>query len=130
MKKNAPLYSNVASYIDAQPERWRTALLQIHQIIREVAPKAEETISYGMPAFHYHGPLVYFGAFKNHVSFFPGSASVIETFKTGLAQYKISKGSIQFTTDQPIPSKILKKIVTLRMKQNEEKSMLKKKKNK
>jgi uncharacterized protein YdhG (YjbR/CyaY superfamily) len=83
-----------------------------------MAPRAEEVISYGMPGYKYHGMLVYFAAFKNHCSFFPGSSRIIKMYDE-LKEYKTSKGSIQFTIDKPLPVSLVKKIVKARMRENE-----------
>jgi uncharacterized protein YdhG (YjbR/CyaY superfamily) len=127
MKKKSVPINTVDSYIMAQPETHRDALNQLRSLIRELAPLAEESISYGMPGYKYHGPLVYFGGFKNHCSFFPGSAATIEHFAKQLSPYKVSKGTIQFAIEQPIPIALIKKMVLHRVKQNEEKMLLKKK---
>ena len=89
--------------------------------VRESAPKAEETISYGMPAFKFNGKsLVYFAAHKNHVGFYPTS-SPIEYFQKELSPFKTSKGAVQFPLDKPIPYDLVKKIVKFRVKENESK---------
>jgi uncharacterized protein YdhG (YjbR/CyaY superfamily) len=121
------LYKDIDSYLAAQSPEAIEALQRIRQIVKATAPNAEELISYGMPAFKYHGMLVYFAAFKNHCSFFPGGGGIIETFHEELKNFKTSKGTIQFKFDAPLPSNLLKKIVKLRMKQNEEKLSQKKK---
>ncbi len=77
-------------------------------------PGAEETIAYGIPTFRLNGNLVHFGAFKDHISFFPTS-SPIPAFKKELAPYKQSKGTIQFPLGQPIPFGLVKKIVKFRV---------------
>jgi uncharacterized protein YdhG (YjbR/CyaY superfamily) len=81
-----------------------------------------------MPAFKYHGMLVYFAAFKNHCSLFAANATLIEEMYPELKTYKTSKGTIQFTPEKPLPVALIQKIVLARMKQNEEKAATKKKK--
>ena len=89
--------------------------------IRSAAPpEATETISYGMPAFKYKGVLVWFAAFSKHCSLFP-TASVVEAFKNELKGFSTSKGTIQFPTDKPLPSALVKKLVRARVAQNERK---------
>jgi uncharacterized protein YdhG (YjbR/CyaY superfamily) len=127
MEKKPVSYNNIDSYIQSQPELQRAALKQLRQIIKEVAPLAVESISYGMPAYKHHGPLVYFGAFKNHCSFFPGSATAMDLLIKELHDYKINRGTLQIANGQPIPADLIKRIVSLRMKQNEEKMWLKSK---
>lgn len=109
------------SYIAAAPEAMRPLLEKIRLTIRKAAPGAEEVISYGMPAFRYKGMLVYFAAFKNHCSFFPGNAGLIAELKTELKPFRTSKGTIQFTPENPLPAALVTRIVKLRVKQNEEK---------
>jgi uncharacterized protein YdhG (YjbR/CyaY superfamily) len=124
MKKTAEP-KNIDEYLMDQPEKVRVVLEKLRHTIKQAAPKAEEVISYKMPAFKYHGMLVYFAAFKNHCSFFPGSTSGLTEIKE-LKEYITSKGTLQFTVDKPLPVTLVKKIVKLRVKQNEEKEALKK----
>jgi uncharacterized protein YdhG (YjbR/CyaY superfamily) len=120
---------NVDAYLDVLPEKQRLALAHLRQIIRETAPTSEEVISYGMPAYKYHGMLVYFAAFKKHCSLF---AVNNDAFEEELQDYKTSKGTIQFSPEKPIPDDLVKRIVQFRMKANEEnlvvKQMMKKSK--
>jgi uncharacterized protein YdhG (YjbR/CyaY superfamily) len=116
---------SIDEYLLDIPENQRIALEELRQIIRETAPKAEEVISYGMPAFKYHGMLVYFAAFKNHCSLFAANATLIEDIYPELKAYKTSKGTIQFTPEKPLPPDLIKTIVLVRMKENEEKAMAK-----
>ena len=85
-----------------------------------VPPEATETISYRIPAFKYKGVLVWFAAFSNHCSLFPTS-SIVETFKNELKGFSTSKGTIQFPTDKPLPTALVKKLVKARVVQNESK---------
>lgn len=118
-------FKSVDEYLKAQPADFREVLEKLRAQIKAAAPKAEEGIGYGMPAYKYKGALVYFGAFKNHCSFFPGSSSVLAN-KEGLKGFTIAKGTIQFTPDKPIPAAIIKSIVKERVAQNETKEALKK----
>ena len=88
--------------------------------ILNAAPKAEEGTSYQMPVFKQNGNLVYFGVFKNHIGFFP-TASGINAFKEELSGYKLSKGTVQFPFNKPIPFNLVKKIVKFRVKETSEK---------
>ena len=119
---------NIDDYLLNIPENQRIALEEVRQIIRDTAPTAEEVISYGMPAFKYHGMLVYFAAFKNHCSLFAANATMIEDLHPELKAYKTSKGTIQFTPEKPLPAALVQKIILIRMKENEEKALAKKKK--
>ena len=118
MKKATP--KDVDEYLAGVPEPARTTLNKIRATIRSaVPPEATEGISYGMPAFKYKGPLLYFGAFSNHCSLFPGNASLIEAFQDELKGYQTSKGTIQFPVDKPLPASLVKKLVKARIAQNE-----------
>lgn len=105
------------SYLALQPERVKAKLVSLHQAIKTAAPEAEEVISYSMPAFKYHGMLVWIGAHTNHVGLYP-RASGIEAFKKELSVYKFAKGSVQFPLDKPLPLKLITKIVKFRVKEN------------
>ncbi len=106
----------IDEYLKGVPAPMRSALQDLRATIAKAAPKAEEAISYSMPAFKYKGRvLVYFAAFKNHCSFFPASGRILETFKAELDGFRTSKGTLQFTPDKPIPKRTLQKIVKARM---------------
>ena len=117
-KKSTPLPKNIDEYLIALPAEVSAVLEKLRQTIKQAAPDAEEVISYSMPAFKYHGMLVYFAAFKDHCSFFPGNAGLIDTMKEELKAYKTSKGTIQFTVEKPLAATLVKKIVKARMKEN------------
>lgn len=129
MKKTAEP-KNIDEYLADQPEKVRVVLEKLRHTIKQAAPKAEEVISYKMPAFKYHGMLVYFAGFKNHCSLFPASSALPEELEKELKPFRVSKGTIQFTVEKPLPATLVKKIVKARMKQNEEKEALKKAKKK
>lgn len=91
----------------------RTELERIRQLIKRICPDAKEVMTYGMPGFKYKDKyLISFGAFKDHLSIFPG-AELIETLKGKLKPYRLSKGTIQFTHDTPIPDALLTEIIEL-----------------
>jgi len=117
---------DIDSYIALQPENIRESLEELRQIIKSVAPDAEEVISYAMPAFKYHGMLVGFAAAKNHYGFYPWNGHTTEQFKDDLKGYTGTKGAIHFPIDKPIPTALVKKIVKARMKENFEKDKAKK----
>ena len=117
--KGAP--KAVDEYLARVPEPARSTLNKIRAAIRSaVPPEATETISYGIPAFNYKGVLVWYAAFSNHCSLFP-TASVVEAFKDELKGFATSKGTIHFPTDKPLPAALVKKMVKLRVAQNESK---------
>jgi len=112
---------SVDEYLARVPEPARGTLNKIRAAIRAAAPAgATERISYGIPAFQYNEILVWFAAFSNHCSLFP-TASVIEAFKSELEPYTLSKGTIQFPTDKPLPDALVKRIVKARVAQIESK---------
>ena len=118
-------FHNIDEYIRTFPEDVQKILERIRQTIKKAAPKAEETISYQMPAFRQNGVLVYFAAFKNHIGFFPTSKA-IEAFKKDLGGYKTSKGTIQFPLDKRIPLVLISRITKFRVKEDTEKTKNKK----
>lgn len=111
---------NIDDYISQFPESVQNTLQEIRETIRQAAPEAEEAISYQVPTFKLNGNLVHFGGFKNHISFFP-SSSGIEAFKDELTPYKVSKGTIQFPLDQPVPYDLITRIVKYRVMENQKK---------
>jgi uncharacterized protein YdhG (YjbR/CyaY superfamily) len=119
-KPNGPP-KTVDEYLAGVPEPARGTLQKIRAAIRSAAPPgATETISYRIPAFKYKGVLVWFAAFSDHCSLFP-TASVIEAFKDELKGFSISKGTIQFPTDKPLPVALVRKMVKARVVQLENK---------
>lgn len=127
---NAKEIQNVDAYIAQFSNPAKERLLQMRELILACAPKASEVISYQMPALRLHGMLVYYAAFKNHCSLFPSNSKLIASLEKDLAKYKTSKGTIQFPYDQPLPVKLIQKIVRLRVKENLEKAKLKVSKSK
>jgi uncharacterized protein YdhG (YjbR/CyaY superfamily) len=121
-------FKSVDEYFSTLSPEIRNILQSLRQTIKKAAPDAEEIISYNMPAYKYHGMLVYFMAHKNHIGFYPGNKVVNEVFKDELKDYKTSKGTIQFPFNKPIPMSLIKKIVLFRMQENVNKEKLKTKK--
>jgi uncharacterized protein YdhG (YjbR/CyaY superfamily) len=118
--------ANVDEYITTFPKELQQLLQQMRAAIKAAAPKAEELISYGMPGYKYHGVLVYFGGFKNHIGFY-ATPTGHKAFAKELAKYKQGKGSVQFPINEALPLSLITKIVQFRVKENVEKSTLKKK---
>jgi uncharacterized protein YdhG (YjbR/CyaY superfamily) len=112
-------HTTINGYIDAQPVHVQPLLQQMRDIIRKAAPKAEEVISYGMPAFKGFRVLVYFAAAKEHMGFYP-TGSGIEAFKNEFGNYKWSKGAVQFPLNEPLPVKLISKIVKFRLAEDKE----------
>jgi uncharacterized protein YdhG (YjbR/CyaY superfamily) len=110
--------SSVDGYIADAPEAFRAALSDLRGTIARAAPGATEAISYQMPAFKYKGRvLVYYAAFRKHCSFFPGSVAIADAFADELASFRVSKGTIHFTPDEPLPKSLVRKIVKAKMKE-------------
>ncbi|MGB4843252.1 MAG: DUF1801 domain-containing protein [Ferruginibacter sp.] len=123
MNKNV---KDINSYIIDFPKEVQYMLKDIRETIAKAAPKAVETISYGIPTFKQNKNLVHFAGYKNHIGFYPG-AGAIEGFAKELAAYKLSKGTVQFPLDKKLPLALITKIVKFRVKQDEEKAKLKSK---
>jgi uncharacterized protein YdhG (YjbR/CyaY superfamily) len=122
-KKTSSQQITFAGYFAKVPEPALTQLKKMRDVIRSVAPKeTTETISYGIPTFKYEGALVTIGAFKEHCSLFPMGSSALLPFKDELKDYQITKGTLRFPLDKPLPTAIIKKIVKARIAQNEAKS--------
>lgn len=108
-------------YIASFPPDTQLILEKLRSIIKSAAPKAEEIISYGMPAYKQHSVLVYFAGYKNHIGFYP-TPSAIRTFNDEISKkYNWSKGAVQFPVDKPLPAALIKKIVHYRLKEDMEK---------
>lgn len=108
--------SEIDTYLESLEVPKKEALSRVRALVREMVPDAVEAVSYGMPAFIYKNKyLVGYRAFKRHLSIFP-TAAPIEALRDQLGAFKISKGTIQFTLDNPIPEGLLKQLVLLRAK--------------
>lgn len=109
---------NVAAYLAEVPPEPRAALEKLRQTIRSVVPEAVEVISYDIPTFKLNGRmLVSYAAFAEHCSFFPGAGPVNE-HKEALKSFPTSKGTVRFTTDQPLSAALVKKLLRTRIKLN------------
>lgn len=111
---------DVESYLAALPPEPRAALEKLRKTVHGAAPGAVEVIAYQMPAFRLGGPLlVSFAAFKDHCSLFPMSLAVIAAHQEDLKPFNVSKGTVRFTPDKPLPASLVKKIVWARIAENE-----------
>jgi uncharacterized protein YdhG (YjbR/CyaY superfamily) len=107
----------IDDYLSSVEEPKRTTLEALRRSILEVIPEAEQCISYGMPGFKVDGKAVAgFAAFKQHCSYFPHSGSVIAEVPEA-AGYATSKGTLQFPVDEPLPTDLVRKLVSVRMAQ-------------
>lgn len=121
-------FSTVDEYMSGFPPEVKDVLEGLRKAIRQAAPKAEEVISYNMPAYKFNGILVYFAGHKNHIGFYPGSGAITGIFKDSLTGYKTSKGTVQFPLDKPLPLGLIKEIVKFRVNENLERAKTKEKK--
>ena len=108
----------IDEYLAALSEDQRSALEKLRKTIRALVPKAEECISYGVPAFRLQRMLVGFGATANHCSFYPMSSSTVEELRDDLKGYDTSKGAIRFQPDRPLPAPLVRKLVKARIAEN------------
>jgi uncharacterized protein YdhG (YjbR/CyaY superfamily) len=116
-KRPAPKIETVEQYIARVPKAARGTFDQLRQAVRSSVPaEANEVISYRIPAFKDKRVLVWFAAFANHCSLFPTNA-MIEQFRDELKDYSMSKGTIQFPLDKPLPTVLIKRIVQARVAQ-------------
>ena len=127
MKASETAPQNIDEYIAGFPKDVQALLKKIRATIRKAAPDAEEAIKYGIPTFTLNGNLVHFGAYKNHIGFYP-TAKGIEAFKEELSVYEGAKGSVQFPLDKPIPFDLISRIVKFRVKETLESAKAKGKK--
>lgn len=109
-------YKDIDEYIAGFPVHVQKNLQKIRMVIQNMAPAATEKISYGIPTFTYHGNLVHFAAYDTHYAFYPGAAPIVE-FKEQLKDYSISKGTVRFPLDKPIPFDLIKAITAFRVMQ-------------
>lgn len=119
-------FTTIDEYIGTFPQDVRDILQKLRQTIHAAAPDAEEAISYQMPTFKLHGNLIHFAAFKSHIGLYP-TPSATEAFVQELAPYAVSKGSIRFPLDQPIPYDLVTRIVEYRVQETVNKRKSKKK---
>lgn len=107
----------VDQYINSFPEEIKKRLTQVRETIKKAAPLTKEVISYQMPAYKFHGQLVYFSGFKSHIGIYPLSDQMMEAIPE-LVPYRTSKGTAQFKHDQELPLELIKKIVVFRTQEN------------
>ncbi len=111
-------FTNVDEYIASCPATLHDRLETLRQAIRNEAPEADEAIKYHMPTYIYHGNLVYFAAWKKHISLYPITEEM-ETTIAELAHYATSgKGTIHFPHDEPLPLGLIRKIMAVRVAEN------------
>ena len=124
MKSDKAGFTSIDEYIATFSEEIQTILQELRSTIKAAAPDAEEKISYQMPTFALKGNLVHFAAHNNHIGFYP-TPTAIQAFKDELSVYKGAKGSVKFPINEPLPLKLISRIVKFRVAENIEKSELK-----
>ena len=108
----------VDRYLAKVEEPKRSTLEHLRRTIRELLPDAEEVISYGLPGFRQDGKMIAgFAAFKNHLAYLPHSGSVLSALREELAGYTYTDGSLHFPIDKPLPKRLVKKLVSERLRQ-------------
>ncbi len=110
--------ATVDEYIKRYPAKVQAIMQKLRKTIKAATPKAEEVISYGIPGYKYHGMLIFFAAWKDHISVYPAPRGH-EAFKKALAKYKGGKGTIQIPLDEAMPYDLITKITKFRAKENE-----------
>ena len=108
----------VDEYLRGVEEPGRSTLQTLRRAILEIVPDAEQVISYGVPAFRARGETVAgFAAFKNHLSYLPFSGSVLSQLADELDGYAMTKSSLHFAVDRPLPKALVKKLIAVRLAQ-------------
>ena len=111
--------TTIDDYLAALSHDKRAALERLRKTIRAAAPRAEECISYRLPAFCLDGnTLVLFGATSRHCAFYPGSGTAVAAHQEELRGYSTSKGTIRFQAEKPLPADLVRKLVKYRIAEN------------
>lgn len=126
MKADHTTPTTIDEYIAAFSPEVRSILERIRVTIKKAAPDAEEKISYQMPAFTLKGHLVYFGAFKKHIGFYPPVRD--EKLRRETSIYEGEKGNLRFPLNKPIPYTLISKIVKIRVREDLERAEVRAKK--
>jgi uncharacterized protein YdhG (YjbR/CyaY superfamily) len=114
-------FRSVDRYIAAQPRALQGVLERVRSTIRKAVPGGEEVISYGIPAYKRRGhPMLYFAGWKQHYSIYPSNDRIVAAFREQLKGYSLSKGTIRFPLDEPVPVRLIAGIARLRAKQVDE----------
>jgi uncharacterized protein YdhG (YjbR/CyaY superfamily) len=114
MKRSKTNVTTIDEYIAGLPKDIQKILSELRSTIRRAAPQATEKISYQMPTFYLDGNLVHFAAHPNHIGFYPTPSAIVE-FQDELKRYKSSKGAVQFPIDEPLPLKLISRMVKFRV---------------
>jgi len=111
--------NGVAAYIAAAPKAAQPMLRALRRMVRANAPEATEAISYRIPYYSYHGRLIYFAAFSNHVGVYVMGKSK-EEFAAEMKPYRKTKATLQIPFGTKVPERLIAKIVKARVRENEE----------
>ena len=115
-------FKTINEYHQTFPPDVQQRMQQIRGIIDEIAPEAEEVISYQIPAFKHNGFLIYYSAYSKHITLsYPWSAAFLAHFESELKHYKMSKSAIQLPLKDDLPLDLIRRIVTFRKKENDKK---------
>lgn len=117
MNRKQTIPKTVDDYIAGFPGSTQTFLRKIRAVVKQAAPGAKETISYGIPALKLNGPLIYFAGFKAHISMYPMTVAIRRQFEKELSGYLSGKATARFPLDEPIPYTLLRLIVKFRVKE-------------
>ncbi len=115
-----PMDKQVEKYFSAFDGVALERLHSIRNLIFELLSDATETIKYGIPTILYHGNLLHYAAFKNHIGLYP-TPSGMTAFSKELVVYKQGKGSVQFPLSEPLPIELIKKMIQFRISEVESK---------
>src|SRR5260370_35227576 len=110
---------SISEYINAAPKEAQKKLREMRACIRTSAPRAKESLKWGMPAFSCQRILVTFAAHKNHIGFYP-TPSAVAAFAKDLTKFVTARGSIQFPLEKPLPLPLIRKITAFRVQQSPE----------
>jgi uncharacterized protein YdhG (YjbR/CyaY superfamily) len=118
MKTGEPRSETVSEYIADFPPKVRAALRRVRAAIRKALPEASETISYRIPTYRINGKaVIYFAGWQEHFSIYPSGARLVEAFKDELSRYELSKGTIRFPVDEPVPVALIERIATFKARE-------------
>lgn len=116
-------FKSVDEYIATQPKHAQAILQRVRGAIQKAVPRAEEVISYQIPAYKLNGgAVIYFAGWKEHFSLYPASDRLVKAFKSDLAPYKVSKGTIRFPLSEPVPAELIAGIAKFRAKETAERA--------
>ncbi len=113
---------SVSDYIQGQTPEKRAELVRIRKMVKKLFPDTEELVSYGVPAFKYHKRiLIYYAAHTDHLSIYPASDEMIKSVGSDLGKYRVSKGTLKFTAQAPLPDKLLEAVIKFQASRIDEK---------